>query len=66
MPSTLNIEEKNMNKKAVIGIASIADGEDWSKFPLAKVYLTNDGEFTFLDRKTFEQAIALSRNTADV
>jgi hypothetical protein len=59
MPTTLKIGEKTM-RKAVIGIASISNGEVRTELPVAKVYLSDDGEFLFLERKVLDRAIALS------
>jgi hypothetical protein len=47
-------------KRAVIGIASIADEAVEQKLPVTKIYLTDNGRLVFLERKTFEKAIALS------
>ncbi len=47
-------------KKAVIGIASIKNGVVEPELPIAKVYLANNGELVFLERKILDRAIALS------
>jgi hypothetical protein len=47
-------------KRAVIGIASIADEAVEQELPVTKIYLTDNGGLVFLERQVLDKAIALS------
>ena len=52
--------------KGIIGIASVQDGiEERLQLPLVKIYVTQSGEYLFLDKTIIEEAIALSLKNAE-
>ena len=52
--------------KGIIGIASVQDGiEERLQLPKVKIYVTQSGEYLFLDKTVIEEAISLSLKNAE-
>ena len=49
--------------KGIIGIAAVKDGvENIEQLPVARIYITREGEYLFLERTVIDEAITHSLN----